>query len=151
LDEKIQRIQTGAYEERGIRKNALIIPVVVSFDKVGESGILYRWIEEECSRLGILSARPQVRPLTILTPEDYEGVLAIGSQRTRICDLLVDKTRSANKWGRTDRFLSQLATNGRSLRLPDMEQRFAQLTERALRRMQEDGLLGVDVEGVVPA
>jgi hypothetical protein len=150
LDQKIERIRAGAYESRGLPRHSLIIPVVVSFDKVGESGILYRWIEEECSRLGILSARPNVRPLTILTPEDYEGLLALGTQRTRICDLLIDKTRKAEKWGRTDAFLLRKARHPRALRLPDMEERFHQLVERSIERLRAAGQFE-DPNGSAPA
>jgi hypothetical protein len=62
LDARIQRIRAGDYEDRGIRKDMLILPVIVPFDNVGESGPLYQWIESNCLRLGILSARPRVRP-----------------------------------------------------------------------------------------
>jgi hypothetical protein len=140
LDKKIQRIRAGEYESRGIRRNALVIPVVISFDNVGESGVLYKWIEEECDRLGILSARPQVRPLTILTPEDYEAMLALGSSGKRICELLLQKSQTAQKWGRTDRFLYRLTGGSRSMRLPNMERRFKDLTDRVLHRMREAGL-----------
>jgi len=56
LDRKVQKIRNGDYTKRGIKKNALVLPVVVCFDKVGETPVLYKWIDEECSRLGILSA-----------------------------------------------------------------------------------------------
>lgn len=140
LDRKVQRIRAGEYEDRGIRKGVMIIPVVVSFDNVGESGILYRWIEQECARLGILSARPQVRPLTILTPDDYEALLALATRRRRLCGLLVDKTRRAERWGRTDWFISRQETDGRKLRLPGMEQRFDALFEQSRKFMRDAGL-----------
>lgn len=107
---------------------------------MGESGVLYKWIEAECFRLGILSARPQALPLTILTPEDYEGVLALGGIGIRICDLLLEKACSTQKWGRMDGFLHHRTHDGRSLRLPSMERRFEELTDRALERMRRAGI-----------
>ena len=50
-------IRSGGYSERGIHKNALVIPVVGVLRHVGESGVLYKWIKEECKRLGILFQR----------------------------------------------------------------------------------------------
>jgi hypothetical protein len=148
LDAKIQRIRAGEYEDRGIAKNALVIPVVVSFDNVGECGILYKWVEAECARRGILSARPQVRPLTVLTPEDYEAMLALGSAGKGTCDLLVEKTRAAERWGRTDAFLHHRYKDGRAMRLPGMIERFDDLTQRSLRRMREGGLFADTAEEV---
>lgn len=106
LDNKVQRIRAGEYEHRGLARHSLIVPVVVAFDNVGESGALYKWIEQRCLQLGILSARKDVRPITILTPDDFEGVFALGSRGKSIASLLVEKTRVAERLGRMDRFLT---------------------------------------------
>jgi hypothetical protein len=140
LDRKIQRIRSGEYAHRGIKRNALILPVVVSFDNVGESSILYKWLQDECARLGILSARPLVRPVTILTPDDYEAVFALASRGKGLCDLLVEKTRTAERLARVDWFLHRGGHTGRELRLPSMELEFEDLVGRAMERMRRAGI-----------
>jgi len=50
LDEKIKKLRAGLFEDRGLRRDALVLPCIVSFDNVGESGLLYRWLDEEYRR-----------------------------------------------------------------------------------------------------
>lgn len=141
LDQKIEKIRSGKYEDRGIKKNALVIPVVVSFDNIGEAGILYKWVEEECARLGILSARPNVRPLTVLAPDDYEALFALASRGKGVCDTLIAKTRTVERWGRMDWFLHRQGHQGAELRFPSTELAFNDLVRRAIERMRDSGVL----------
>lgn len=101
---------------------------------------MYKWIEDETRRLGILSARPQVRPLTILTPDEYEALLGLGTKRRRICDVLIEKTRTEHKWGRSDRFLFDREPEARAFRLPGMEERYKDLVDRSLDRLRQAGM-----------
>lgn len=140
LDQKVQRIRAGEYEDRGLGRHFVIVPVVVAFDNLGESGALYKWIEHRCSQLGILSARSAVRSVTILTPDDYEGVFALGSRGKSIASLLVEKTRAIERLGRMDRFLMNRVKDGRELRLPEMEARFHALYERSLEQLRNAGV-----------
>jgi hypothetical protein len=141
LDRKIQDIRSGKYEDRGIKKNSLVIPVVVSFDNIGEAGILYKWIEEEAARLGILSARPNVRPLTVLAPDDYEALFALASRGKGVCDTLIAKTRTLERWGKMDWFLHRQGHQGPELRFPSTELAFNELVKRAIERMRDSGVL----------
>jgi hypothetical protein len=148
LDRKVQKIRAGVYEKRGIKKNALVLPVVVCFDNVGECGVLYKWLDEECKRLGILSARNQVRPVTILTPEDYESVFALASRGKSLCDLLVEKTRTAERPARMDWFLYHRIDDPRTLRLPSIAAEFESLVDRSIERLRTNGILQDAAEGV---
>jgi hypothetical protein len=141
LDAKIQKIRAGAYEAQGIRSDSLVIPAVVSYDQLGESGLLYKWLESECTRLGILTARSGVRPLTVLSPDTYEAVLALGSVKNGVADLLLRKTTVAERWGRTDWFLAAQNPDAKAFRLPTMEQRFQSVADRSVERLR--GILGV--------
>lgn len=140
LDQKIQRIRAGEYEDRGLKRQSLILPVVVSFDNVGECGVLYKWIEQRCAQLGILSERNDVRSLTILTPDDYEGVLALGSRGKSVASLLVEKTRPPERLGKMDRFLMSRVKDGRELRLPRMDAQFHELIERSVQSLRDAGV-----------
>ena len=81
-----------------MKRDALVVPGIISFDNVGESGALYNWLEQECERRHLL-ADTRVRPLTVITPEDYEGVMALGARGDGVCRLLVEKTELQRKWG----------------------------------------------------
>lgn len=134
LDKKIRKIRAGAFENRGLRRDAIIIPAVVCFDNVGESGILYKWLEEECSARGLLEG---VRPLTVITPEDYEGLLALGAAGHGICKLLMRKTELSRHWGPLDQFLHGLVDDSIELRLPSMKARFNSLVNRSVARLRD--------------
>ena len=136
LDAKIQRLRNGEYEHRGLPQDIVVLPCIVSFDNVGESGILYRWLAEECARRGVLSARPGVRRITVLTPEDYEGLMSLAAEGLGVCRLLVEKTDSEHAEGNLDQFLYVRAPGQKLLRLPSMRPRYEQPTNRAIARMQ---------------
>jgi hypothetical protein len=88
-----------------------------------------------------VSARLGVRPITILTPEDFEGLMAVGSHGTAsVCSLLAEKTQEDAKWGPLDVFLFSKITDPGQLRLPFMNRRFGEIVDGSLERMTEFGL-----------
>lgn len=137
LDRKIQRLRAGDYEDRGLKKEAVVLPCIVSFDNVGESSMLYKWLDDECRRLGILVARANVRPLTIITPEEYEALIALGNEGRGICRLLAEKTEPRFARGRLDQFLYDRASGAKLMRLPSMKERFQRIASRSAERMGE--------------
>ncbi len=136
LDRKVQRLRAGEYEKYGLKRDALVLPGVLSFDNVGESGVLYKWLEQESQRRGLL-IDPRVRPLTVITPEDYEGLLALGARGDGVCRLLIEKTEARRKWGPLDIFLSQKVADTIELRLGSMPERFRDLVDRSVARLQD--------------
>jgi hypothetical protein len=143
LDARIQKLRNGEYQDRGLDREAVVLPCIVSFDYVGESGALYRWLGEECARRNILSARPNVRRLTVLTPEDYEALMSLGASGLGVCRLLAEKTADhETAEGPLDQFLYERAPGderapiGKLLRLPSMAPRYRQMAERSDARMK---------------
>jgi hypothetical protein len=137
LDAKVQKLRSGDYEPQGLMRDAVVLPCIVSFDHVGESGALYRWLAQECSRRGILSGRANVRPLTVLTPEDYEALMSLAAEGLGICQMLFEKTGPDLAEGPLDQFLYERAPKGNLLRLPGIRARFVKLAERSIERMQK--------------
>ena len=137
LDAKVQKLRNGDYEARGLGRNAIVLPCVISFDNVGESGALYRWLGQQCAERGILSARPNVRPLTVLTPEDYESLMSLGADGLGVCRLLAEKTGPDLAEGPLDQFLYERAPGDKLLRLRSMRPRFERLAGRSIERMQK--------------
>jgi len=137
LDKKVQQLRGGAFEDRGISRNATVLPAIVCFDNIGESGILYKWLEEECRRRSLL--RDDVRPLTVITPEDFEGLMALRAKGQGVCRLLFEKTQPLERWGPLDQFLFGRVQDSRELRLPSMEARFHALVQRSLQLIPRRG------------
>lgn len=137
LDKKIRRLRAGDYERFGLKRDATILPGVICFDNVGESGILYKWLEEECHKRGLLFVDERVRPLTVVTPENYEGLMALGARGDGVCKLLVEKTELQRKWGPFDIFLSEKVNDSIELRLGSMERRFRDLVDRSFARLRD--------------
>lgn len=142
LDEKVLRLRAGGFESRGLSRDAVVLPVVVMFDRIGDGGPLYRWLSDECTRLGLLNSRPGVRPLTVLAPEDFESLLALGSRLGGVCHLLSKKTESPQHLKATDWFLYELERDARKRRLPFIEDEFRDIVQRSSERRREMGVFG---------
>lgn len=106
------------------------------FDNITDTGVLYKWLEEECARRGVF-ADSRVRPLTVITPEDYEGLLALGARGDGICRLLMEKTELFKRWGPLDQFLFERVDDSIELRLRTMPVRFQGLVNRSVERLQQ--------------
>jgi hypothetical protein len=135
LEKKRAAIRAGAFERRGIARDATIVPCIVSFDHIGESGALYDWIGEECRRCKVL-VDDNVNPLTIITPEDYEGLLALRSKGLSVCELLLEKTSGANYLKPLDRLLFSKIDKDTDLRPPSAATRFSAIVDETMTRMQ---------------
>jgi hypothetical protein len=140
LDKKIQRIRAGDFESSGIGRNARIIPAVVCFDNVGESAILYKWLETEAYRKRLLSRHGDVRPLTVIQCEDFEILMALKAQGNAVCQLLTEKTDLRRKWHRLDIFLfDKFGPDAGKLRLPSVKRRYDALITGTLERLRQSG------------
>lgn len=135
LDKKIGRIRSGALEDRGISRMATILPCIVSFDNVGECGLLYKWLEEEARKNNLLVRDERVRPMTVITPKDYEALMALRARGMEVCDLLLEKTMPAKKWGSLDGFLCSKVENTTALRLASMEDSYERIVGTMRDRM----------------
>ena len=80
LSEKVNRIRRGDYESRGVPKGVRIFPVIVTYDTLGETDALYRWIERRCAEAGFLQ-QADVEPLTLGDVEDFERLILYGGPR----------------------------------------------------------------------
>jgi len=135
LDKKISLIRSGALETRGLSRAATIVPCIISFDNLGESGVLYKWLEEEALAKGLLFTHGGVRPITILTPEDYEALLAFRARGRSICKLLMEKTEARLKYGPLDVFLFNQVKHPGDLRVPSMHAAYETVVKNVETRM----------------
>jgi len=124
LDKKIAMIRRGEFEARGIPRHATIIPCILAFDNVGESPMLYRWIEANCRIHSVLLKDESVRPLTLIEAKNYEILLGHRAQGRGVCDLLLEKTSAERRLMALDAFLLGKVVDSTTLRLPSMKARY---------------------------
>ncbi|HEV3189164.1 MAG TPA: hypothetical protein VGY54_01635 [Polyangiaceae bacterium] len=135
LDKKAALIREGAFESVGIPRTATIFPAIVCFDHV-ENSVLYKWLEEESAKRGLLFHRGDVRSVTVVNPDNYEALMALRAKGRGICRLLSEKTEVKNKWRRLDDFLYHEVKDALDLRFPSIKQRFDALVSRSLERIR---------------
>lgn len=150
LHQKVQNLREGKYEPRGIPRDATVLPVLVTFDHMPGGSMLLKWLGDRTADLGLLSS-PGVRPLTLLSPPEFEALFALASRGHGVCGLLDRKTQSPNHLSPTDWFLSSVTTERQEMRLPSMEVAFNSITQRTISRLRELGVIQERPEGQEPA
>jgi hypothetical protein len=136
LDKKITMIRDGAFEERGIKRTATILPAVACFDEVGESAILYKWLEEESSKRRLLFRHGDVRPISIIGPDEFEALMAVRARGDGMCCTMLRKTEPRNKWRKMDDFLYNDVGARGELVFPGIRERFDALLSRSMDRLR---------------
>ena len=145
LNRKIDEIRAGKYEARGISRDAIVLPGIVCFDHISDcGGILYKWLGQECARLGVLSGRAGVRPLTIVHADEYEALLSLGGSGLGVCNLLAEKSSDTRSWGPLDQFLYDKAADKPELRRSSTVARCDNMVSRCLERLRKAGVTRSD-------
>ncbi len=140
LDRTISRLRSGAFEAQGVLRDATVLPMLITFDDIGESSILYTWIAKRCEEERLLSWRNGVRPVTLSNPADLEILLAAAAKTGSVCELLSEKVEAAWRDCTFQEFLlDKAAKTGTGARLPSLVRRFERACEEleALARGQE--------------
>lgn len=135
LDKKISLIRQGAFEASGIPRDATIVPCIVSYDNIGESPLLYRWIEATCRIRGLLLKDASVRPLTLVEAKNYEALVGLRAQGRGVCELLLEKTSAERRLMPLDAFLLGKVVDSTTLRLPSMKRRYDAVLQSLLTRL----------------
>ena len=95
-------------------------------------------------------ARDNVRPLTILTPRNYQNLMGLAASGRSVCNLLNEKTTPTFAWGPLDQFLYDRAAKPNDMVLPSMRGRFESMVLRSVERMKaaHDALQAAVQQGV---
>ena|SRR2546426_2712453 len=129
LSEKIDRLRQGGYEPR-LPRACRVIPVLVSYDNLGESFALYRWLTTRCTAESLLQ-QENVAPLTIATVDDFEGLFSLAARGVSMLDVLVAKTSQASRERRLRHVLMDFRRGVADLRLEELHQAFGSITARS--------------------
>lgn len=137
LDRRIARIRAGEFEAQGVRRNASILPVVVTYDTLGESDLLYRWLEQECSNRGLLQDGG-VSPMTLARVDEFEQLMAHAADGRSVVKLL-RRREHADRHRRLDQILGENPLPRRRRRLPFLDRTYQELSSRIVRRLFTQG------------
>jgi hypothetical protein len=134
LDATVSAIRSGDHEPT-IPRSAIIYPVVVTYDDLGDFAALYRWARKRCNREGLLGGTG-IRPTTFLSATDYEDLLEVACSGSSILGVLETKTQGTNAEARFDVILDEkiarLPGSGRKTR-----QELSAAIERLVARVQQ--------------
>ena len=133
LDRRVQMIREGKFEEYGINRNVRILPVIVSYDSLGESDTLYRWLERQCLAEKLLQG-PSVGPVTLADIEDFEALMAYVADGKSVVQLL-RKRETVAKYRRLDQIIAENPLPQRRKRLPIFEREFKKMTHKIIERL----------------
>jgi len=107
--------------------------VLVTFDEFCESGALYKWIDRRCQDLKLFQ-QENVAPLTLLSIDEYEGLLGLASHGTSPISVLERKVAGEWRLARMDTLLYEIG-NRATLRLEEQAARFFAVTEACKARL----------------
>jgi hypothetical protein len=128
LDRVVSRLRAGAFEDRGIARDSVVLPLIVTFDDVGESPALYAWLDQRCKDDRVLSWRNGVRPVTLATSSTLELLLAAAARTGSVCDLVTEKINGEWRRCTSQEFLLQKVQALDARRLPSLVARFERIS-----------------------
>src|SRR5712664_363032 len=131
LSSRIDKLRRGDFEDRGLTRDMPVVPVVVTYDSVGESDIAYRHLESGCKKYGLLQQR-NVGPLALARIEDFEQLMSRVRRGKDVSNFLLSR-QGVNQYRRLDQLLYE-AEPPSPPRLPFFEVDFRALADRIISR-----------------
>lgn len=139
LDQVVERIRTGDYAHLGIRPGLIIAPVLLTLDALPNSHWFNGWVDENCETKGLLHARKDVRPTTVLGPSDFEKLLAFAKRNGGVSKLLFAKVSSQQRLRPFGYFLDdkRIVEHPHKDRLAVLDADFEALLAKTVGRLRE--------------
>jgi len=137
LDKKIAAIRTGRHEPR-IMRGARLFPVILTYDRVGESLYLTKWVRTRLQRENLLQQDGIEGPL-VLDVGSFEILMSLaanGEDVFRILELCLTSQVGAATFHYVVR---QHVAEHRNERLPALERAFGALRNRILGQFRSEG------------
>ncbi len=137
IDARIRMIQEGRFESQGIMARARILPVIVTYDGLGESDALYKWLEAQCVTEGLLQGS-MIGPITLARIDEFEDLMARTADGKSVVELL-RRREHADRYRRLDQIIYEHALPRKRRRLPFFNQDWNVLTTRIRERLFRKG------------
>lgn len=132
LDRRIERIRAGEFEPQGVARNVKILPVVVTYDSLGETDLFYKRLERKCAELGLMQG-PNIGPVTLARVEEFEDLM----ERAADGQSLVKLLRKREHGGRHRRLDQIIRENGptKRRRLPFFDEQYKSIVAAIVKRL----------------
>lgn len=129
LDAKISKIRAGEFSAH-IHPNALILPVIVTYDDRGtDNPFMTRWLIQRCREEGVLQQR-RTRPLTVIDVNLYERLLGAAVHGHGVTDILKRKTQPPWDQGRLIELLQDTIRPTEFGAVPELMKAFDDIASR---------------------
>jgi hypothetical protein len=133
LHQHVERIRSGEFEKHGIDRGMRILPVVVTYDSLGETDVLYHWIEEECRRRGLLQG-DEIGPVTLARIDEFEQLMALAADGRSVVGLL-RRREQRDRHRRLDQILGENPLPRNRRRLAFLDGQYHALSARIIQRL----------------
>lgn len=133
LSANIDEIRNGEFEDQQVGRNLKLLPVLVTYDELGEDVFLYQYIRKRCRDLGILT-QSSVAPVTIAAIDCFEWLMEYLRDGRSIVGLL--KKRKHNRMWFDRRLDQQLNQIRPRIQSSYMSQEFQRIFGEVLRALQ---------------
>jgi hypothetical protein len=133
LHQRIRLIREGRFTSQGISASARILPVIVTYDSLGESDLLYRWLGIQCAKENLLQGA-DIGPLTLARVDEFEDLMARAADGKSVVELL-RRREGPDKHRRLDQIIAEHKLPTRRRRLALFESAYADVSERVRARL----------------
>ncbi len=124
LDQRVRRCRGG--DLSGIDRSSTIYPVVITYERLGDSPVFYQWVQERSKDERVLQ-QSNVAPTTFVSAADFEMVMA-ASPRVSIFEILRWRCGTDDGLASVQRALIHFLGRGALLRMPGTMQLWDRLT-----------------------
>ncbi len=133
IDARILKIRDGRHSDE-VKPDSRLFPCVVTYENLGENAALYDWIDRRCREEHILQG-DNVAPVSIMSADDYEKLLAFGAHGQSITGILETKSHGANRIRRLDRILADIDTTLKHYQIPEVRKLFDSTSKQIRARL----------------
>jgi len=145
LNNKIQQIRAGQVEE--IASNSTIFPVLVTYDNIGETPLLYRWLSQRCTEEGLLQ-QDGVASLVVMAIDDYEFFFSLMTNNLNPIEILAERNETfEGRMTPVRQAIIETAGEQAVTRPTWLDQAFNDLAGEGLRRLYNRAVGGGVAEG----
>lgn len=132
LDARVTKLRSGEFEKFGVGRTLRVFPVVVTYDSLCETDLLYRWLDDE-SRLGGILLQSDVAPITLARLEEFEQLMARFAAGRSLVDVS-ERCAVAGQRRRLDQVIYESDPPRGPARLPFMVHAHEELMSRIEQR-----------------
>lgn len=137
LDERIRVIRRG--EVPWATPNALIAPVVVLPENIGDNGLLCRWIHDRCREEALFTDNLVLYP-TLASVREFETLLALAAHGQSVFDILSWRSRHEGGFVRLGEVLADWVSDGTKRVVPGLEDEYNRIADRMRKRLRRLGV-----------